>query len=88
MTAFILRHRVGDFGTWFHAHEERAEMIGQVSSSLRMFQDVDDPNSVVMMIETDELGKLEVVMNGPGFKELSASTTVIDPIIVSVEVGA
>jgi hypothetical protein len=51
-----------------------------------MFQDVDDPESVVMMIETDEIGKLEAMMNDPSFKELSASTTVIDPIIVSAEV--
>ena len=86
MTTIVIRHRVGDFGTWFHAHEERAEVIGQASSSMRTFQDVDDPKSVVLVIETDEAGKLAAMMDDPRFAELKVSHTVIDPIIISAEV--
>jgi len=86
MVTIVARHRVGDFGVWIRAHEERAEAIGQVSSSFKTFQDVDDPNSIVLVIETDEPGKLAAILDDPGFDELKTSHTVIDPIIVSAEV--
>jgi hypothetical protein len=86
MATIILRHKVGDFGTWFHAHEERAAVIGEFSSSFRTFQDVDEPNSIVLVIETDEAGNLAAMMDDPGLAELKVSHTVIDPIIISAEV--
>jgi hypothetical protein len=86
MATIVVRHRVGNFDTWLHAHEERVEVIGQFSSSFRTFQDVDEPNSIVLVIETDEPGNLAAMMDDPGFTELKASHTVIDPIIVSAEV--
>jgi hypothetical protein len=86
MATIILRHKVGDFRTWFHAHEERAAVIGEFSSSFRTFQDVDEPNSIVLVIETDEPGNLAAMMDDPGLAELKASHTVIDPIIISAEV--
>ena len=86
MATIVVRHRVGDFDTWFRAREERAEVIGEFSSSIRTFQDVDEPNSIVLVVETDEPGKLAAMMDEPVFAELKASHTVIDPIIVSAEV--
>ena len=86
MATLIVRHRVGDFCTWIHAHEERAEILGQACSSFKSFQDVDDPKSIVLVIETDEPGKLAAMMDDPGFAEIKTSHTVIDPIVVSVEV--
>jgi hypothetical protein len=77
---------VGDFSTWIRAHEERAEIIGQASSSFKTFQDVDDPNSVILVIETEEPGKLAAMMDDPPFAEATASHTVINPITVSAEV--
>jgi len=86
MATIVIRHRVGDFRTWFRFHEERAAVIGEFSSSFRTFQDVDDPNSIVLVIETDQPGNLAAMMDDPGFAELKVSHTVIDPIIVSAEV--
>ena len=86
MVTIVARHRVGDFGTWIRAHEDRVEVLGQVSSSFKTFQDVDDPNSVVLVIETDEPGNLAAIVDDPGFADLKVSHTVIDPIIVSAEV--
>jgi len=86
MATMVVRHRVGDFGVWLHGHNERAELIGQISSSFRTFQDVDDPNSIVLVIETVQPGKLAEMMDDPVFADLKASHTVIDPIIVSAEV--
>ena len=65
MTTIIARHRVGNYDTWIRAHAERAEVLGQASSSLRTFQDVDDPNSVVLVIETEEPEKLAALMADP-----------------------
>lgn len=87
MATIVVRHRVGDFCTWIHAHKERAEIFGQACSSFKMFQDVDEPKSVVLVFETDEPGKLAAMMEDPGFTELKTSHTVIDPIVVSVEVN-
>jgi hypothetical protein len=86
MVTIVARHRVGNFSTWIRAHEERAKVIGQASSSFKTFQDVDDPNSIVLVIETDEPGKLAAIVDDPGFDELKVSHTVLDPIIVSAEV--
>ena len=87
MVTMVVRHRVGDLGTWLRAHEERAEVIGEFSSSFRTFQDVDEPNSIVLVIETDDPGELTAMMDDPVFADLKASHTVIDPIIVSAEVA-
>ena len=87
MATVIVRHRVGDFGVWIHSHEERAEVLGEFASSFRTFQDVAEPNSVVLVIETDEPGKLVAMLEDPSLAELNASHTVIEPIIVSAEIN-
>jgi hypothetical protein len=86
MAIIIARHRVGDFYTWIQAHGERAEVIGLASSGFEIFQDVDDPNSIVLVIETDDPEKLAAVMSDPEHADIKASHTVIEPIIVSAEV--
>jgi len=86
MTTIVARHRVGNFDTWIKSHPERAEVIGQLSSSFKTFQDVDDANSIVLVIETDEPEKLAAMMNSPEVAAVKASHTVIDPITVSTEV--
>jgi len=86
MTTIVARHRVRDFETWIKAHAERVEVIGQLSSSFKTFQDIDDANSVVLVIETDEPEKLATMMNAPEVAAVKAAHTVIDPITVSTEV--
>ena len=87
MPTIVLRHRVGCFGTWIKAHGERAEVLGQACSSFKTFQDVDDPNSIVLVIETDQPGKLAAMVDDPKNAAVKASHTVLEPIIVSAEVG-
>ena len=87
MVTIVVRHKVGDFCTWIHGHEERAEFLRQACSNFKTFQDVDDPKSVVLVIETDDAGRLEAMMDDPSFAGLNASHTVIDPIVVSIEVN-
>jgi hypothetical protein len=86
MATIVARHRVADFGTWIRAHKQRAETLGQASSSFKTFQDVGDPNSIVLVIETDVPGKLAAMMDDRQFAAVKASHTVIDPIVVSAEV--
>ena len=87
MATIVARHRVGDFDTWIKAHDERAEVLGQASTSFKTFQDVDDPESIVLVIETDDPQNLATLMNNPKYDDVKASHTVIEPIIVSAEVS-
>lgn len=87
MATIILRHRVGDSCTWIHAHEEQAEILGQACSSFKTFRDIDEPKSIVLVIESDEPGKLISSMDDPDFAELKTLHTVNDPIVVSAELN-
>ena len=61
-------------------------MFSNVTSSFRTFQDAGDPNSVVLIVETDSIEKLAEVMNDPKHAGLKAKHTVIEPITISMEV--
>jgi hypothetical protein len=86
MATIVARHAVGNFDTWINAHEGRAEVIGRASSSFKTFQDVNDPNSVVLVIETDNPEELTAMLNAPEVADAKASHTVIDPVVISTEV--
>ena len=62
-------------------------MLGQACSSFKTFQDVDDPNSIVLVIETDQPGKLAAMVDDPKNAAGKASHPVLEPTIVSAEVG-
>ncbi len=89
MPTIIMRHRVGDFDTWIKGHQDRLELFEPVVSSFRTFQDADDPNSIVMVLEVTDMVKLQRMVQDTENVEISAKKakhTVIDPIIVSMEV--
>ncbi len=87
MPTIIARHKVGDINAWLEGHEDRLELFGPVSSSFRTFQDTDDPNSVVIIIETDDVEKLASVINDPAHDEVKVRHTVIEPVIISTELS-
>jgi hypothetical protein len=85
----ILRHRVGDFNTWIKGHQDRVELFKSVGSTFRTFQDADDPNSIILLLEVTDVDKLEKMVadtGNPEINEKKAKHTVIDPITVSMEV--
>ncbi|NKI27555.1 hypothetical protein HCG49_13375 [Arenibacter sp. 6A1] len=82
----ITRHKVGDFNTWIKGHQDRLDLFGPVMSDLKTFQDIDDPNSVVLVIEVTDMEKFEAILKDPTTNVLKAKHTVMDPITVSMPV--
>ncbi|MEO8860122.1 MAG: hypothetical protein ABI358_01760 [Ginsengibacter sp.] len=83
MPTIISRHKVGDINAWLAGHKDRLELFAPVSSGFRTFQDMDDPNSVVIIVETDDPAKLAAVINDPANDAVKARHTVLEPIIIS-----
>lgn len=87
MTTIIARHKVGDINKWLQGHQDRLELFAPISSGFRTFQDMNDPNSVVLIIETDDAEKLASVINDPAHDEVKAKHTVLEPITISTELS-
>ena len=86
MPTVIIRHKVGDFDTWLKGHQDRVELFSPVTSGLQEFQDTNDPNSVVLVVEVTDMDKLNEMMKDPRVQEKKEQHTVIDPLIISMPV--
>lgn len=86
MPTVVARHKVRDFDTWLKGHKDRVEIFSPSVSSFKTFQDSDDPNSVVLILEVTDMEKLVSMMNDPKNKELKDRHTVIEPITISMQV--
>ncbi len=86
MPTIIARHKVGDINAWLKGHQDRVGLFTKASSTFRTFQDVDNPNSVLLLIETDDPGALAAFVNDPANDAIKATHTVIDPITMATEV--
>lgn len=86
MATVVVRHKVGNFDTWIKGHKERIEIFSPAVSSFKTFQDVHDPNSVVMVLEVQDLSKLKSLIEDPKNDEAKSRHTVIEPIYVSMPV--
>ena len=87
MQTVIARHKVGDINTWLKGHDERVALFNQASSHFRTFRDGDDPNSILLLIETDDLDTLAAMINDPASADAKKRHTVIEPITISAEVS-
>ena len=83
MTKLVVRHKVGDFDTWIKGHEDRVQLFAPAVSDFQTFQDQDDPNSVVMVLEVTDMEKLGAIINDPKNQVVKDQHTVKDPIIIS-----
>jgi hypothetical protein len=88
MPTIVIRHKVGDFATWLNGHQDRVELFSKFASGFQTFQDVDDPNSIALVVEVFDLGGMQAVMSDPEIMEKVAKEkhTVIEPITVSMPV--
>ncbi len=82
----VTRHKVGDFNTWIKGHQDRLDLFGPAMSDLKTFQDADNPNSVVLVMEITDMDKFKAILNDPSTEVLKAKHTVLDPITVSMQV--
>ena len=83
----VTRHKVGNIETWLKGHQDRLDVFASAISDLKTFQDTDDPNSVVLIIEVTDMQKFEAILNDPSNKALKDKHTVLEPIKVSVPVA-
>tara|TARA_R110001583_G_scaffold115385_4_gene265888 strand:- start:238 stop:507 length:270 start_codon:yes stop_codon:yes gene_type:complete len=83
----VTRHKVGNIETWLKGHQDRLDVFASAISDLKTFQDTDDPNSVVLIIEVTDMEKFEAILNDPSLKALKDKHTVLEPIKVSVPVA-
>ena len=86
MATVVTRHRVGDINTWIKGHQDRLDIFAPAISSYRAFQDVNDPNSVVLVIEVTNMELLGAIINDSKNQPLKNKHTVLDPIILSTEI--
>lgn len=87
MTTLVVRHKVKDFVTWMKGHEDRVNVFAPAVSSFKTFQDQSDPNSVVIVMEVTDMEKLGAILNDPKTQEAKDRHTVLEPIIMSMEVA-
>jgi hypothetical protein len=86
MPTVVVRHKVGDFDTWLKGHQERMDLFSAAISSFKTFQDTEDPNSVVLVMEVADMEKMGAIMNDPNLKEAKDRHTVKEPILLSMQV--
>jgi hypothetical protein len=86
MATFIFRHKVGDINAWLNGHEDRKRLFAPVSNGFRTFQDADDPNSILLVVDTDDIEKLGAVINDPKNQDIKNIHTVLEPITMAAEV--
>jgi hypothetical protein len=87
MATVIIRHKVGNFDTWLKGHQDRVDQFSPVVKSFKTFQDSNDPNSIAMVLEVNDVEKLGELAKDPKLQPFKDKHTVIEPITISVEVA-
>ena len=82
----VIRHKVGDFDTWLKGHQDRLDVFAPAITDLKTFQDTDDSNSVVLVMEVTDMDKFQAILNDPSTEALKKKHTVLEPITVSMPV--
>ena len=86
MKTIVARHKVGDIDTWLEGHQDRIDVFASSISGFQTFQDTDDPNSVVLIMNVNDPGQFGAILNDPANASLKNKHTVQEPIIVSMPV--
>ena len=86
MSTVVTRHKVGDVEAWKKGHEDRVRIFAPAMTSYQAFQDLDDPNSVVLVMETTDFELLGAMINDPQHDGIKASHTVLEPITISMPI--
>ncbi|TAN16147.1 MAG: hypothetical protein EPN37_08555 [Chitinophagaceae bacterium] len=88
MPTIVVRHKVENFDTWLKGHQDRVKIFSKFCPGFNTFQDTNDPNSVVMVCEVNDVEALQKVMSDPELMKMAHEKhTVIDPITISMPVA-
>ena len=86
MQTVIARHKVSDINAWLKGHQDRVNLLAPAISGFKTYQDTDDPNSVVLVIDATDLEKLAAIINDPANQAIKDLHTVIEPVTMSMPV--
>jgi hypothetical protein len=82
----VVRHKVGDIDAWLKGHQDRVSLFAPAVSSFKTFQDTDDPRSVIVVFEVNDLELLESIIKDPKIQAMKEKHTVLEPIKMSMPV--
>lgn len=86
MPTVVARHKVSDINAWLKGHQDRVNLLAPAISGFKTYQDTDDPNSVVLVIDATDLEKLAAIINDPANQAIKDLHTVIEPVTMSMPV--
>jgi len=86
MPTVVVRHKVKDINAWIKGHQERLDIFAPAISGSKAFQDLDNPQSVILVLEVTDLELLGKIINDPKNQGLKDKHTVLDPIVMSKEI--
>ncbi len=87
MQTLVIRHAVKDFDTWMSFDQARkTNILANGATAVRTFQDHENPNSVLMIIDLEDLKKFQAMMNSDRANEVRAKHGVLDPVVFSREI--
>lgn len=86
MPTIVARHKVKDIDAWLKGHQDRVNLFAPAVTSFKTFQDTDDQNSVVLVIEATDVSLLGAIINDPKNQAIKELHTVVDPVILSMPV--
>lgn len=86
MPTIVARHKVKDINAWLKGHRDRVNLFAPAITSFKTFQDTDDPNSVLLVIETTDVALLGAIINDPKNHAIKELHTVLDPVTLSMPV--
>ncbi|MFN4763178.1 hypothetical protein ACKGJN_08665 [Gillisia sp. Q332] len=86
METIVVRHKVRDINAWLKGHQDRVKLFAPAVKEFKTFQDTDDPNSVVLVVEVTDLDLLGAIINDPKNQGIKDLHTVLEPITMSLQV--
>ena len=86
MPTIVARHKVKDINAWLKGHQDRVNLFAPAVSGFKTFQDTTDSNSVILVIEATDVALLGAIINDPKNHAVKELHTVIDPVILSMQV--
>jgi hypothetical protein len=79
MALVIVRHKVAEFVTWKRAFDGYAPARGEVGfSNVRVYRSADDSSDVVVLLDTDDIGKAKQFIASPELKSAMSAAGVVD----------
>ena len=79
MGLVILRHKVAEFATWKRAFDGHAPARAEAGfSNVRVYSSADNSSDVVVLLDTDDIGKAKQFIASPELKSAMSAAGVVD----------